>query len=114
MISSDDLLFLEITLNLVQKLVLNTMILGLQIRISHRNFFLLVMYCMFDSLTTHKIPNFMTRFGHANYMTSLRGHCTPLVLDNVIGELTVCFSAENRFLISSALFGTTKRCQKKN
>ena len=37
-----------------------------------------------------------------------------VVLDNVIGELTVCFSAENRFLIPSALFKTIKRCQKKN
>ena len=41
-------------------------------------------------------------------------HIFYVVLDNVIGELTVCFSAENRFLIPSALFGTTKRCQKKN
>ena len=69
---------------------------------------------MSDSLTTHKIRNFMTWFWYANCMTSCRGHCTPLVLDNVIGELTVCFSAENRFLIPSALLGTTKRCQKKN
>ena len=30
------------------------------------------------SLTTHKIPNFMTRFWHANCMTSLRGYRTPL------------------------------------
>ena len=41
-------------------------------------------------------------------------HIFYVVLDNVIGELTVCFNAENRFLIPSALFGTTKRCQKKN
>ena len=35
-------------------------------------------------------------------------HILYVVLDNVIGELTVPFSAENRFLIPSALFGTTK------
>ena len=34
-------------------------------------------------------------------------------MDNVIGELTICFSAENRFAITSALFETTKRCPKK-
>ena len=30
-------------------------------------------------LTTHKIPDCMTRLWHANCMTSLRGHRTPLV-----------------------------------
>ena len=32
------------------------------------------------SLTAHEIglPDFMTRFWHANCMTSLRGHRTPL------------------------------------
>ena len=69
--------FLEITLNLGRKLVLNNVILGLKIRISHRIFFQLVIYCMSDSLTTHKIPNFMTQFWHANCMNSLRGHRTP-------------------------------------
>ena len=42
-----------------------------------------------------------------------RKHIFFVVLNNVIGELTVCFSAENRFLIPSALFGTTKRCQRR-
>ena len=70
--------FLEITLNLGRKLVLNTMIIGLKIRISHRIFFLPVKYCLSYSLTTHKIPDCMTRFWHANCITSLRGHRTPL------------------------------------
>ena len=38
------------------------------------------------SLTTHKIPNFMTRFWHANCMTSLRGHRTLLADTNVQTE----------------------------
>ena len=42
-----------------------------------------------------------------------RKHIFYVVLDNVIGELTVCFSAENRFLIPPALFGTTKNYQKR-
>ena len=37
-----------------------------------------------------------------------RKHIFYVVLDSVIGELTVCFSAENRFLIPLALFETTK------
>ena len=32
------------------------------------------------SLTTHEIPDFMTRFWHANCMTSLRGHRKRLQL----------------------------------
>ena len=31
------------------------------------------------SLTTHKIHDFMTPFWHANCMSSLRGHRTPLL-----------------------------------
>ena len=30
------------------------------------------------SLTNNKMPDCMTRFWHANCMTSLRGHRTPL------------------------------------
>ena len=41
-------------------------------------------------------------------------HIFYVVSDNVIGELTACFNAENRFLIPSALFENTKRCEKKN
>ena len=70
---------LEITLNPGQKWFLNTMILALKIRISHRILFLPEIQCMSYTLTIHKIPNFMTWFWHANCMTSLRGHCTPLM-----------------------------------
>ena len=41
-----------------------------------------------------------------------RKHIFYVVLDNVIGELTVRFSAAKQIFDTSALFGTTKRCQK--
>ena len=41
-------------------------------------------------------------------------HIFYVVLDNVIGGLTVRFSAAKEVSDTSAFFETTKRCQKKN
>ena len=79
-ISRDDFFFRGISKNLGRKLILITMTLRLKVTISHKNFFLLVKYCMSHSLFTHKIPIFMTKFWHANCMAKLRGHRTPLQL----------------------------------
>ena len=43
-----------------------------------------------------------------------RNHMFCLILDDVIGELTVCFGAAKQIFIPSAFFGTTKTCRKKN
>ena len=42
------------------------------------------------SLTTHEIPDFMTRFCHANCMIGLRDHCMPL-LHSKQAELNIKF-----------------------
>ena len=104
-ISSHDLFFLEITLNLGRKLVLNTMIFGLKIRISHRIFFLPVKYCMSYSLTTHKITDCMTRFRRGNCMTSLRGHRKPLA---VVLNLWHAYHAEICLIGTRAVFEFNK------
>ena len=64
--------------------------------------------------TSDKNVNKMNEADKSTEKAYFRKHIVYVVLNNVIGELTVYFRAENRFLISLALFGITKRCQKKN
>ena len=56
----------------------------------------------------------MNKADESTEKAHFRKHIFYVVLDYVIGEITACFCAENRFLIFSALFGTTKRYRKKN
>ena len=94
--------------NLGRKLVKNTMILGLKIRISRRIFFLPVKYCMSYSMTTHKIPDCMTRFWHANCMISLKGHRTSLFYRQIQKKMQCSFKAEQNAIYNCKDTGNFK------
>ena len=61
----------------------------------------------------HENVNEMNEADESPEEAHFRKHIFYVVLDNVIGGLTVRFSAA-KFLTPSAFFGTTRRCQKKN